>query len=72
VIHLPSDKGLLQLGKQICLFDLPARKIARVRKGYGMVALQKDQIVEPAGGAILEVTDEIYDLTDKDGALHCV
>lgn len=49
VIQLPEDKALLQLDQQICLVDIPAGKIARIRKGYGMLAFRKNQIVEPDG-----------------------
>jgi len=52
VIHLPDDKALLQLGShQICLVDVVNSKIALVRNGYGMLALSKDQIVEPSSAA---------------------
>lgn len=42
VIHLPDDKALLQLEDQICLVDILGKKIARIRKGYGMLAFQED------------------------------
>jgi hypothetical protein len=52
VIHLPGDKALLQLeDRQICLVDVPGRKIARIKDGYGVLAFQKDQIVETNGAA---------------------
>jgi hypothetical protein len=50
VIHLPDDKVLLQLDdNQICLVDVPDRKIALIKNGYGVLAFQKDQIGEPSG-----------------------
>ena len=49
VIHLPGDKALLQLDDQICLVDIPAREIARIRRGYGMLAFEETQIVRPDG-----------------------
>ena len=52
VIHLPDDKVLLQLDdNQICLVDVPDRKIALIRNGYGVLAFQKDQIGKPSGSA---------------------
>lgn len=51
VIHLPDDKALLQLDKQICLVDILGNKIARIRKGYGMLAFQQNLIVEPDSAA---------------------
>lgn len=47
VIHLPDDKALLQLEQQLCLVDLAAGKIALLKKGYGVLALHKDQVIEP-------------------------
>lgn len=51
VVHLPGDQALLQLDQQICLVDIPARKIALLKMGYGVVALQEDQIVGLEVGA---------------------
>ena len=51
VVHLPHDQALLQLDQQICLVDIPARKIALMKMGYGVLALHEDQIVEPDGPA---------------------
>jgi hypothetical protein len=52
VIHLPDDKVLLQLDdNQICLVDVPDRKIALIRSGYGVLAFQKDQVSEPSDSA---------------------
>lgn len=51
VVHLPKDQALLQLDRQICLVDIPSRKIALIKKGYGVLALHMDQIIEPAGPA---------------------
>lgn len=50
VIHLPDDKALVQLDSQICLVDIIGKKIARIRKGYGMLAFQEDEIVKPVEG----------------------
>jgi hypothetical protein len=47
VVHLPNDKALLQLDQQICLVDLAHKKIALLRKGYGVLAFSEDQIAEP-------------------------
>ena len=50
VVQLPRDQILIQLGDhQICLADLPNKKIAIVRRGYGMLAFQKDQILNLGG-----------------------
>lgn len=49
VIHLPGDRALLQLDNQICLVDIPGRKIARIRYGYGMLAFGNNQILESNG-----------------------
>jgi len=39
-IHLPGDRILFVLGRdQICLLDLPTRRVALLAKGRGMVAL---------------------------------
>lgn len=46
VVHLPHDQALLQLDQQICLVDIPARKIGLIKRGYGVLALQKNQIVQ--------------------------
>ncbi len=51
VVHLPHDQALLQLDQQICLVDIPARKIGLIKRGYGVLALLKDQIVQPDGPA---------------------
>jgi hypothetical protein len=38
-IHLPGDRILFVLGRnQICLLDLPTRRVALLARGYGMVA----------------------------------
>ena len=40
VVHLPGDLAMLQLGTgQVCLVDMPRRKISLLRRGYGFVAL---------------------------------
>jgi hypothetical protein len=49
VIHLPEDKILLQLNHQICLADIPNRKIALIRNGFGMLAFMTNQIRESNG-----------------------
>lgn len=49
VVHLPQDMALAQLEQQICLLDIPARQIALLNKGYGMLALLQEQILQPAG-----------------------
>jgi len=46
-VHLPNDNALLQLDQQICLVDFAHKKIALLRKGYGVIAFSEDQIVEP-------------------------
>jgi hypothetical protein len=51
VVHLPHDQALLQLGRQICLVDIPGRKIAMIKMGYGALAFHEDQIVESGGPA---------------------
>lgn len=47
VIHLPGDQALLQLGQQICLVDIPNKKIALLRKGYGVIAFHESQMTPP-------------------------
>ena len=51
VVHLPHDQALLQLDQQICLVDIPTRKIGLIKRGYGVLALLKAQIVPPDGPA---------------------
>jgi len=48
-VHLPHDQALLQLDQQICLVDIPARRVGLIKRGYGVLALGKDQIVESDG-----------------------
>lgn len=43
-IHLPHDYALLQLEDQICLLDIPGRRLASLRSGYGVLALHQTQI----------------------------
>ena len=43
LVHLPGDLAILQLGTaQVCLVDMPHRKIALLRRGYGFIALHAD------------------------------
>lgn len=44
-VHLPGDQVLLQLdARQICLVDVPNRKIALIRRGYGFLALLTEDL----------------------------
>ena len=39
VIQLPNDIVLLEMNKQLCLFDYKTRRIALLAKGFGATAI---------------------------------